>query len=113
MVLSAVQDAKDHQILPGDAKGDFVGKAVSEDAPETPVVEREAFRAGLQAQQCFGEVGEEFIAQAGASFFIPVARPDEIGFGPGPDGDDPLHSRDSRSSRKTLRHGSPGHWAPY
>ena len=55
----------------------------------------------------FGVVGEKFIAQSGASFFIAVVRAAEIGFGLGPDGDGLVHRRDSRIWRKTSRHGSP------
>jgi hypothetical protein len=52
--------------------------------------------------------GEKFIAQSGTSFFIPVVRAAEVGLGLGPDGDGPVHRRDSRIWRKTSRQGSPG-----
>jgi len=107
VVLRAVQDAKDDDVLSDDAEKDFVGKTMGEDAAKTPVVKREAFGIGFQSQKRFGVVGEKFIAESGASLFIPVVRATEVGLGLRPDGEDPIH-RDLRISLKTLRHGSPG-----
>lgn len=108
MVLRAVQDAKDNDVPPDDAEKDFVGKTVGEDAAKTTVVKREAFGIVFQTQEGFGVVGEKFIAQSGASFFIPVMRAAKVGLGLGPDGDIPVHRRDARILLNTLRHGSPG-----
>ena len=107
MVLRAVQDAKDDDVLPDDAEKDFVGKTMSEDAAKSSVVNRETFGIGFQSQEGFSVIGEKFIAESGATFFIPVVRAAEIGLGLRPDGDDPVH-RGLRISLKTLRHGSPG-----
>ena len=96
MVLRAVQDAKDDNVPSDDAEKDFVGKTMGEDTVKTPVVEREAFGIGLQTQKGFGMVGEKFIAQSGASFFIPVVRVAEVSLGLWPDGDFSVHRRDSR-----------------
>ena len=96
VVLRAVQNTKDDDVPSNDAKKYFVGKTMGEDAAKTPVVKREAFGIGLQAQESFGMVGEKFIAQSGASFFIPVVCAAEVGLGLGPDGDFPVHRRDSR-----------------
>ncbi len=97
MVLRTVQDAKK----------DFVGKAMRENAAKTTIINWKAFGIGFQSQKSFGVVGEKFIAESGASFFIPVVRAAEVGLGLGPDGDSPVHRRDARISLKTLRHGSP------
>jgi hypothetical protein len=96
MVLRAVQDANDDDVPADDAEKYFVGKTVGEDAAKTTIVNREAFGIGLQTQEGFGVVGEKFIAQSGASFFIPVVRAAEVGLGLGPDGDIPVHRRDFR-----------------
>lgn len=96
MVLCAVQDAKDDDVPSNDAEKDFVGKAVGENTAKTTVVKREAFGIGLQAQEGFGVVGEKFIAESGASFFIPVVCAAKVGLRLGPDGDSPVHRRDSR-----------------
>jgi hypothetical protein len=108
MVLRAMQDAKNNYFLADDTEKDFVGKMVGENAAKTTVINREAFGIGFQSQKGFGVVGEKFIAESGASFFIPVVRAAEVGLGLGPDGDNPVHRRDARISLKTLRHGSPG-----
>ena len=108
MVLRAVQDSEDDDVLSDDAEKDFVRKTMGEDATETMIKNREAFRIGFQSQKRLGVVGEKFIAEAGASFFIPIVRAAEVGFRFWPNGDNPVHRRDARISRKTLRHGSPG-----
>jgi hypothetical protein len=94
MILRAVQNAKDDDVLTNDAKKYFVGKAMSEDAPQATVVNGETFGIGLQSQQGFGVVGEKFITQSRAPFFIPIMGAAEVGLGP--DGDIPFHRRDSR-----------------
>lgn len=108
MILCAVQNAKDDDVPPDDEEKDFVGKPVREDAAKTPVVNRKAFGIGFQSQKRFGVVGEKFIAESGASFFIPVVRVAEVGLRLGADGDSPVHRREARISLNTLRHGSPG-----
>ncbi len=107
MVLRAVKDAEDDDVLSHDAEKDFVGKSVREDAAKTTVIKRETFGVGFQSQKGFGVVGEKFISEAGATFFIPVVRAAEVGLGLRPDGDGPVH-RGLRISLNTLRHGSPG-----
>ena len=47
MVLRAVQDAKDDDVLSDDAEKYFVGKTVREDAANTSVVNRESFGIGF------------------------------------------------------------------
>ena len=107
MVLCAVQDANNDDVPFDDAEKDFVRKAVREDATKSSVIKWEAFGIGFQSQKRFGVVGEKFVAESGASFFIPVMRVTKVGLGLRPDGDNPVH-RDLRISLKTLRHGSPG-----
>ena len=75
----------------------------SEDAAKTTVVEREAFGIRFQSEERFGVVSEEFVAQAGASFLIPIVGLAQIGLGLGADADDPAHRRDSRIWRNTSR----------
>src|SRR5665213_1982311 len=108
VILRAVQDAKDNDVLSDDAEKDFVRKTVREDAAKITVVNWKTFGIGLQTQEGFGVVGEKFIPESGASFFIPVVCAAEIGLGLGPDGDSPVHRREARISLNTLCHGSPG-----
>ena len=96
MVLCAVQDANDDDVPADDAEKDFVGKSVGEDAAKATVINREAFGIGLETQQGFGVVGEKFITQSGAPFFILVVGATKVVLGLGPDGDIPVHRRDAR-----------------
>ena len=50
MVLCAVQDANDDDVLADDTEKDFVGKSVGEDAAKATVINREAFGIGLETQ---------------------------------------------------------------
>ena len=107
MILCAVQDANNDDVPLDNAEKYFVGKTVREDAAKTTVINWEAFGISFQSQKRFRVVGEKFIAESGASFFIPIVRVTKVGLGLRPDGDNPIH-RDLRISLKTLRHGSPG-----
>ena len=79
--MRAMQDAKDDNVAANDAEKDFVRKTVREDAAKTTIVKREVFGIGFQSQKRFGVVGEKFIAETGASFFIPVVRVTKVGLG--------------------------------
>ncbi len=96
VVLGAVQDAENDQVLPGDTEKDFIGEAAGENAAKIAIVEWKSFGVGLQTLKCFCEVDEKLIAQTGALFFIPLVCLMEIRLCPGTDGGDPLHRRDWR-----------------
>ena len=93
MVLCAVQDANNDDVPFDDTEKDFVRKAVREDATKSSVIKWEAFGIGFQSQKRFGVVGEKFVAESGASFFIPVMRVTKVGLGLRPDGDNPVLGR--------------------
>src|SRR4051812_29806389 len=108
MILRAMQDAKNDDFAPDDAEKYFIRKAMRENAAKATVIKRKTFRISFQTQEGFGVIGEKFITESGAPFFIPVVRAAKVGLGLGPDGDVPIHRREARISPRTLRQGSPG-----
>lgn len=96
MILGPVQNAKHNHDLTIDSKEQLVRKPSRQRTTEAAIVKRENFRVRFQSQQSRRYRREKVIAQAGATFFIPIVRPLEIFLSSRTNGDSPFHRLDSR-----------------
>ena len=91
VVLSAMQNQKNYNVLTSDMEKDLVGKTVSQDASKAAVIKRESFGIGFQSKERISMIGKKFVPESRALFFIPIVGPLQVSLGLGPNGNHPVH----------------------